>query len=263
MYLRFYRSLTSLLLMLALLGVFTMRSLAVGQQQQADSTSAAVQKDAVRTPVPPVQPSGPPATGLLTGNGQVYVNGNPAESGATVVSGSTVSTGGDSKAVVDLGPSGRLELQADTTVVVTALPNAMWVNMDTCGNITQTLPPGRAGQIIIFHREKVRISVTRGEATVRHGKNEHQYSERLLKGVDSKTFDDQEKKVYGEGKRFDDALIVTSAGDAVISIDCGEKHIAGWWGAGGLLGLLGLATRKSFDKNKLPPPPTPSAINPG
>ncbi len=262
MHLRFNRALTSLLLILALSGVFTMPSLAVVQTEQSASNTVAPQKDAIPVPAPPVQPPGPPATGLLAGNGKIFVNGNPAEPGATVVSGSTVSTGPESKAIVDLGPSGRLDLQSDTTVVVTALPNAMWVNMDTCGNITQTLPPGRAGQIIIFHREKVRISVTKGEATVRYGKNERQYSERLLKGVDSKTFDDQDKKVYNEGKRFDDALIVTSAGDAVISIDCGEKHVAAWWGASGLLALIGLATKKSFDRNR-PVPPKASGINPG
>ena len=262
MYSRFNRALVSLLLILALSGVFTMRSLAVVQTgQQSESNTVSPHKDAMAVPVMPVQPPGPPATGLLTGTGRIYVNGNPAEPGATVVSGSTVSTGPDSKAVVDLGPSGRLDLQSDTTVVVTALPSAMWVNMDTCGTLTQTLPPGRAGQIIIFHREKVRISVAKGEATVRHGKNERQYSERLLKGVDSKTFDDQEKKVYNDGKRFDDALIVTTAGDAVISIDCGDRHVAAWWGASGLLALVGLATKKSFDKNK-PVPPTVSPITP-
>ena len=261
MCLRLHRALISFLLIAGLSGVFTMRSLAIVQPARQSESNAA-QKDAIPAPAMPVQPAGPPATGLLTGTGRIYVNGNPAEPGATVVSGSTVSTGSDSKAVIDMGPSGRLELQSDTTVVMTALPNAMWVNMDTCGTLTQTLPPGRAGQIIIFHREKVRIAVTKGEATVRHGKNERQYSERILKGVDSKTVDDQEKKVYNDGKRFDDALIVTSTGDAVISIDCGEKHLAGWWGASGLLALLTLATKKSFDKNK-PGPPTASGINPG
>ena len=262
MYLTVKRASISVLLMLALAGVFTMRSLAVVQVgQQPESNAAAPQKDTIATPVLPVQPPGPPATGLLTGTGRIYVNGNPAESGATVVSGSAVSTGSDSKAVIDLGPSGRLDLQSDTTVVVTALPTAMWVNMDTCGTLTQTLPPGKAGQIIIFHRERVRVSVSKGEAIVRHGKNERQYSERLLKGVDNKTFDDQEKKVYNEGKRFDDALIITSNGDAVISIDCGERRAAALWGGTGLLGLLGLATKKQFDRNK-PVTPTVSPITP-
>ena len=57
------------------------------------------------------------------------------------------------------------------------------------------------------------------------------------------------------------ALIVTTAGDAVISIDCGDRHVAAWWGASGLLALVGLATKKSFDKNK-PVPPTVSPITP-
>lgn len=57
-------------------------------------------------------------SGTLTGTGSISINGNPAQSGATVLSGSVISTGGDGNATIDLGPLGRVVLRPDTTIVL-------------------------------------------------------------------------------------------------------------------------------------------------
>lgn len=58
-------------------------------------------------------------TGEITVSGQVTVNGQPAVSNSTIVSGSTIATGANSSAIISLGKSGRIEVQADSNVVLT------------------------------------------------------------------------------------------------------------------------------------------------
>ncbi|MEZ5423999.1 MAG: hypothetical protein R2682_13035 [Pyrinomonadaceae bacterium] len=55
----------------------------------------------------------------ITVSGQVTVNGQTAVSNSTIVSGSTIVTGPASSATINLGKTGRIELQADTTLTLT------------------------------------------------------------------------------------------------------------------------------------------------
>jgi hypothetical protein len=57
-------------------------------------------------------------TGEITVTGQVSVNGQSAVSNSTIISGSTVVTGPDSGAVVSLGKVGRIEVMADSNIVL-------------------------------------------------------------------------------------------------------------------------------------------------
>lgn len=57
-------------------------------------------------------------TGEITVTGQVTVNGQAAVSNATIVSGSTIVTGADSSAVISLGKAGRVEVLADSNLVL-------------------------------------------------------------------------------------------------------------------------------------------------
>jgi len=57
-------------------------------------------------------------TGEITVTGQVSVNGQGAVSNSTIVSGSTVVTGPDSSAVISLGKVGRIEVMADSNIVL-------------------------------------------------------------------------------------------------------------------------------------------------
>ena len=56
--------------------------------------------------------------GEITVTGQVSVNGQSAVSNSTVISGSTIVTGADSSAVISLGKIGRIEVLADSNIVL-------------------------------------------------------------------------------------------------------------------------------------------------
>lgn len=57
-------------------------------------------------------------TGEITVTGQVSVNGQNAVSNSTIVSGSTVVTGAGSSAIISLGKLGRIEVLADSNIVL-------------------------------------------------------------------------------------------------------------------------------------------------
>jgi len=57
-------------------------------------------------------------TGEITVTGQVSVNGQSAVSNSTIISGSTVVTGSDSSAIISLGKVGRIEVMADSNIVL-------------------------------------------------------------------------------------------------------------------------------------------------
>jgi hypothetical protein len=74
---------------------------------------------------PEVTKSGDPnpaqdCTGSLTVKaGQVTINGNAAQTGATVMTGSVITTSSNGKAIVDLGALGRVEIGDSTTATLT------------------------------------------------------------------------------------------------------------------------------------------------
>ena len=65
------------------------------------------------------------ASGEISVNGQVTVNGQTAVSNSTIVSGSTIVTGPNSSAVVSLGKTGRIEILADSNLVLNFSDNSI------------------------------------------------------------------------------------------------------------------------------------------
>ena len=57
-------------------------------------------------------------TGEITVTGQVTVNGQATVSNSTIISGSTIVTGPDSSAIISLGKTGRIEVLADSNLVL-------------------------------------------------------------------------------------------------------------------------------------------------
>jgi len=57
-------------------------------------------------------------TGEITVTGQVSVNGQTTVSNSTIISGSTIVTGSDSSAIISLGKTGRIEVLADSSIVL-------------------------------------------------------------------------------------------------------------------------------------------------
>jgi hypothetical protein len=64
-------------------------------------------------------------TGEITVSGQVTVNGQPAVSNSTIVSGSTIQTGAGSSAIVSLGKTGRIEILANSKLVLNFSENSI------------------------------------------------------------------------------------------------------------------------------------------
>jgi hypothetical protein len=67
-------------------------------------------------------------TGTLTLTvGEVTINGNAVQTGATVMNGSTVSTGMNGKGIIDLGASGRVEVGDNTRVTLTSVGSLLQI----------------------------------------------------------------------------------------------------------------------------------------
>jgi ferric-dicitrate binding protein FerR (iron transport regulator) len=142
------RTAVSMVVALAVVSAFTLSSLAapnVGKRPSDENSGARVRK--VLADVP---------SGRLTGTGHINIDGYEAQSGATVLSGNTVSTGADGKARVDLGPLGRFELRPNTTVTLTFLPDSVLVRMNGGGLVVHSsLSTGRCQVKILGENSKV------------------------------------------------------------------------------------------------------------
>src|SRR5688500_10729360 len=73
-------------------------------------------------------------TGEITVTGQASVSGKAADSNATIISGRTVVTGANSSAIISLGKIGRIEVLANSNVVLNFSDN----------NIVAILSSGKA-----------------------------------------------------------------------------------------------------------------------
>lgn len=116
----------SLVLAVTLASVFSLRSFA------AIETGGSVAGPAIQD-----------CSGTLTvKGGSVTINGNPAQTGATVMSGSVVSTGSGA-AVIDLGPAGRVEVGDHTTATIICVAGSVEVRT----NCNKTKVEVKRGQV--------------------------------------------------------------------------------------------------------------------
>jgi len=145
------------------------------------------------------------SNGMLTvKSGSINVNGNQAKTGATILTGSILSTSSDGDAIIDLGPTGRLELGGSTTVTFTCV-----------GGIIQ----------VRSNCSKTYIKVHGGKVDVTQPKTES-----LLSGKDEK-YDGATEATAAVGTDwYVDCL--------------GRKPVGLWIGPGlgGLLALVGVGT---------------------
>src|SRR5262245_37055760 len=112
------KGLLSALLVVAVSSLFSFSSLTTlasneeaGMSNIDESVTAA--RDRVTAPA-----------GVLAGTGTLSLNGISAQSGATVFSGSIITTGHDGIASIDLGPVGRFVVRPRTSVTVTLNPTS-------------------------------------------------------------------------------------------------------------------------------------------
>jgi ferric-dicitrate binding protein FerR (iron transport regulator) len=214
-----FRAAISLALTLAVASVFALSSFAASTSREA--ASAGRLDD---------MPSAP--AGKLMGTGHFTIDGEEAQPGASVLSGSTIATGPDGNAVVDLGSLGRIELRPNTTIKVAFANNSVSVSLDHAGSMAQSLPTGVAGQLIL-QGERARLSVVRGEVEVNSAGNA-----RTLHA--------------GEQSTFNNPAEVITTGDAVLVADRSSdkneddqtpshgKYVSG--GVVGVIAMAGVAT---------------------
>jgi hypothetical protein len=101
-------------------------------------------------------------TGMLSGTGNISINGSQASAGATVLNDSLISTGSDGNALIELYGLGRIELTPNTTAKLEMSPNRIQVTLDGKGKLVQSLPSGVIGQIK-FVGDQAHLTVVRGE----------------------------------------------------------------------------------------------------
>ena len=200
----------SLLLSLTLATVFSATSFAASnaQQARAETTPAALPAQNLTGPLAGTSLL-PALTGQLTvkTGKKVTVDGNRAETGATILSGSRLTTDNDEVAVVDLGDLGRIEIRDNTSVIITFGPGMVHIKSDC---------------------DRTRIEVTRGEVDVK------QPTVQVLL-ANNKGTDKEDDETYGG------SVEATTNGATDFIVDCRGKRgafiLAGWWALAGLVGV--------------------------
>lgn len=157
-----YKPALSLLLASAVASVFAISSFAASRPREPTPGVSASHGEMGLLGLP---------TGRLVGTGQITVDGSEAQSGVTVLSGSTIATGADGNATIELGSLGRIELQPNTTVLVNLAPDLVTVKVVRVGRVIQSLPSGVKGQTRI-EGGKARLAVTLGLVEVRSGQHQ-------------------------------------------------------------------------------------------
>lgn len=107
----YQRASLSLFVAAAVMMVFTLRSFAAPE---------------IKPVVDPIIPQD--CTGTLSvKSGTITINGNVAQTGATVMSGSTIATSSGGGATIDLGAMGRVEIGDNTTVTITCAGGSLQI----------------------------------------------------------------------------------------------------------------------------------------
>ena len=155
-------------------------------------------------------------TGTLTlVKRDVLVNGNPGQTGMTILNNSLFFTGTGSHAVIEMGALGQVQYGPRTETRLTMLPNRVESPLYKCGSITMILPAGVTGYINIINpadvgvfseHKEIDVKVERGEVLVKYGNNQ----EKIVKA--------------GEDKDFDHPKEVSATGDVAFTVYCDEDH---------------------------------------
>ena len=147
--------------------------------------------------------------GTVTGVGLILVDGTPIGGPTRVTSGSSIYTGADGDAMIDLGTLGTIRLRPNGSVKLQLSASNSNVLLEYCTSLTQTVPPGVTGHIQMNHPEKVEVGVTSGRAFVNTGTERG--SKRLkLKATTNKTLYDF-KEVTSDS---------TVNGQSIVTVSC-------------------------------------------
>lgn len=225
-----YKGWLGVLLSLSLVTSFSISSMASGN----DTTDEAIADSLLVSQA---------LTGALTTHGPVLVNGNDAKTGATVADGSVIQTRTGGHAIIELGASGRVDLDPITAITLSWTGNSVQASLDKCGQgVTLNLPAGVSGLVKILNMtdvgvlekdREVDVKVFKGEVLVKYG----QGKEKIVKA--------------GDHKEFDNAIEVTATGDATYKVYCIEDHYPFLLWAG--LAAIAIPARELVGGGETPP----------
>lgn len=123
------------------------------------------------TPAAPArfgEPTRPEAqAAVLAVEGEVSMNGVAAEDGATVASGSTISTKASGTARIDVPTVGRVELGPETIATVSMREGEVIVTLGSTGSVRPTIRPGARARVVAG--ASFAVEVTRGMVRVAEG----------------------------------------------------------------------------------------------
>lgn len=196
---RSIKAILSISLAVTVTTLFTLRAYATVENKVPASTNVAAAPAIGGELV-----TGQNCTGTLTvKSGGVTLNGNPAQTGATIMTGSVVATGDNGSVIIDLGALGRIELGHHSTATINCAGGVIQV-LTNCGG-------------------KVHIESHNGNVEVKSPKSE--------------------TIAAGKGESFDGPVEFTAGSGASVSVECGgASHTGGLIGPGvlGLLALVGV-----------------------
>jgi hypothetical protein len=213
-----FRPLGSLLVVLSVAAALTFNSFAAPRTVQ--KVSPPVADEAASVP-----------SGTLAGSGGITINGNPAQAGATILSGSTIATGADGIASVQIARLGRIGLARNTSIGLTFTENRVEVVINNCGSVSESLEPGVVG-VVRIRSEITHFVVTRGRLEVRATDGSHSLSD-------------------GEEALITNASEAITSGNSAFSLETctdvaseGQKNKkpAGGYVNAGAVGVIALAT---------------------
>jgi hypothetical protein len=183
---RYLRAMLSIALALTITTVFTLRSYA-STETRTHAASAALAQDCTGT--------------LSVKDGTVTVNGNAAQTGATVTNGSVIATTSNGRAEIDFGGAGRVTIGRGTTVTIDCAGGTLSIRSNCSG--------------------KTEIEVKSGSVSV--------------------TTPSTDTIAAGKQGRYNGPAAFTVAASSVIEVDCeGSRRGAGLFVGPGLVGLLAL-----------------------
>lgn len=195
--------------------------------------------------------------GRITGTGHFTIDGDEAQPGATVLSGSIVATGADGDVTIDLASRGQITLRPQTAIRITLSKDEVEVSLDNAGSILQLVPAGAVGRLTV-KGGNTRLGVYRGEAEVKSSGS----ARRLLAG--EALVVDQLSQVIMKG----DTLVVAEGDATKTQPPSPSQSSIVTAGLPGIIALAGTATAISLavmrgrNHSSNPIPPRPSGVLP-
>lgn len=246
------RAVMSLVLALAVASVFTLSSFAASTKKErppGGNAGGRIGKTLLDAP-----------TGRLMGTGRITIDGDEARSGATVLSGSTIATGMDGYARIDLGSLGRFELRPNTTVTLMFAADGVQASMNGAGLTAHSLSADVRCQVKLLGQH-TRLIVSSGQVKVDSAGD----ARTLNSGQEASFNQGSEASTMGEavftaesGDRDRRGTVPTSGGGHTVSAGpVGAIALAGLAGGVALGVMLG-----SNDNRRFSPLPKPSTVVP-